>query len=380
MQAETTAMRLLPILAAIAAFAAPLACAPQLQAADPATTIARHLEDGPVIQVALLLDDSGSMEGLINQARSQLWELVGLLGHATRDGKRARVEVALYHYGDLPFLASPIVPLTGDLDLVSERLFTTNGGGGTEACGQVIHQALTQLAWRQDAQALRLIVIAGNEPFTQGDFPWRSAVASARAAGIAVHTIHCGPRADGVAGEWEAAARAGGGTFTCIDQDARTAIVAPQDEELGRLNSQLNDTYMAYGAAGAVAKERQVMQDSNAASAGSLGSRAAAKSGSAYRNGSWDVVDAVRDGELDVKNAKPADLPAELRDRTPAEREAVVAAKAAERARIQQQIAALGAARSAWVATQQPSASTLGDGLKAAVQAQAAAAGFSVAQ
>ena len=373
-------MRLLPLLAAIAALTAPLTPALQLSAADPATTIARHLEDGPVIQVALLLDDSGSMEGLINQARGQLWELVGLLGHATRDGKRARVEVALYHYGDLPFLVSPIVPLTSDLDLVSERLFTTNGGGGTEACGLVIHQALSQLAWRQDAQALRLIVIAGNEPFTQGDFPWRSAVASARAAGIAVHTIHCGPRADGVAGEWEAAARAGGGTFTCIDQDARTAIVAPQDDELGRLNLQLNGTYMAYGAAGAVAKERQTMQDSNAASAGSLGSRVAAKSSGAYRNEGWDVVDAVRDGKLDLQAAKPTDLPAELRDKTPEERTATVVAKSAERARIQQQIATLAAERSAWVAKQQPTANTLGDGLKAAVQAQAAAAGFSVAQ
>lgn len=372
-------MRLLPLIAALTALAVPVTSCPVLSAADPAETIVRHHEDGPVIQVALLLDDSGSMEGLINQARSQLWELVGLLGRTTRDGRRARVEVALYHYGDLPALVAPVVPLTSDLDLVSERLFSVNGGGGTEACGQVIHQALTQLTWRRDANALRLIVIAGNEEFTQGPVSWQSAVGAAREAGITVHTIHCGARSDGINGQWEAAARAGGGTFTCIDQDARTAIRAPQDDELMRLNQRLNATYLGYGADGANAVARQVAQDSNAASNGSLASRAAAKASGAYQNSAWDVVDAVKDQKLDLAHTPAADLPAELRDKSPAEREAVVNQKARERSDVQQRIATLNNERSAWVATQNPTASTLGDGLKAAVQAQAQAAGFTVA-
>lgn len=32
--------------------------------------------DGPVIQLALLLDTSNSMDGLIDQARSRLWQIV----------------------------------------------------------------------------------------------------------------------------------------------------------------------------------------------------------------------------------------------------------------------------------------------------------------
>ncbi len=375
---ETTTMRLLPLIAALTALTAPLTPVATTAAADAATTIVRHHEEGPLIQVALLLDDSGSMEGLINQARAQLWELVGLLGRTTRDGRKARVEVALYHYGDLPALAAPVVPLTGDLDLVSERLFTLNSGGGTEACGQVIHQALNQLSWRRSANTLRLIVIAGNEPFTQGPIAWRSAVSAAREAGVIVHAIHCGARRDGVSGEWEAAAIAGGGTFTCIDQDARATLTTPQDDALGKLNLQLNATYLAYGAHGEVAYARQAMQDSNAAGNGSLASRAAAKSSEAYRNSAWDVVDAVKDGKLSLATAPAADLPAELRDKSVAEREALVAAKAKERSAIQRQIATLNQERTAWLATQNPTASTLGDGLKKAVQDQAQAAGFTV--
>lgn len=379
MKAETTTMRLIPALVAFVALAAPLIPTSCLLADDPATTIALHHADGPVIQVALLLDDSGSMEGLINQARSQLWELIGLLGRTTRDGKRTRIEVALYHYGDLPALAAPLVALTSDLDLVSERLFSVNGGGGTEACGLVIHQALTQLTWRHDANALRLIVIAGNEEFTQGTYAWQSAVGAAREAGIVVHTIHCGPREVGISGQWAAAAHAGGGTFTCIDQDARAAIPAPQDDELSALNTKLNATYVAYGAQGATLQRRQVEQDSNAASNGSLGSRASAKASSAYTNSAWDVVDAVREKRLDVAAAPAAELPAELRDKSPAERTAIIAAKQHERDALQAHIAKLSAERGAWIASQQPTATTLGDGLKAAVQAQAQAAGFTVA-
>ena len=379
MMAETTTMRLIPALVALVALAAPLMPTSRLLAADAATTIALHHADGPVIQVALLLDDSGSMEGLINQARSQLWELIGLLGRTTRDGKRTHIEVALYHYGDLPALVAPLVPLTSDLDLVSERLFSVNGGGGTEACGQVIHQALNQLSWRRDANALRLIVIAGNEAFTQGSMPWQSAVGAAREAGIVVHTIHCGPRDVGISGQWAAAARAGGGTFTCIDQDARAAIAAPQDDALSALNTKLNATYVAYGAQGATLQRRQAEQDSNAASNGSLSSRASAKASSAYTNSSWDVVDAVREKRLDVAAAPAADLPAELRDKTPAERTAIIAAKQQERDALQAQIAKLSTERGVWVASQQTTATTLGDGLKAAVQAQAQAAGFIVA-
>jgi Mg-chelatase subunit ChlD len=372
-------MRPLATLLALVAITGTGAICNPMPAADAAATIARHHVDGPVIQVALLLDDSGSMEGLIGQARAQLWELINLLTRTTRDGQRPRIEVALYHYGDLPALESPLVPFTNNLDLVSERLFAVNGGGGTEACGLVIRKALDQLAWRRGPEALRLLVIAGNEEFNQGPVAWRSAVAAAREAGVVVHAIHCGTRDAGISGEWEAAARAGGGTFTCIDQDARATLPAPQDDELGKLNQQLNHTYWAYGAEGAQLQARQVAQDSNAAVAGSLASRATAKASSAYENSAWDVVDAVREKKLDLAQAPAAALPPELRDKSPAERAALVAAKERERSELQSRIATLAMERTVWLAAQQPQANTLGDGLRSAVAAQAAAAGFTIA-
>src|SRR5687768_8407180 len=56
--------------------------------------------DAPLVQVALLLDTSNSMDGLIDQARSQLWRVVNQLAHARRAGYGARLQVALYEYGN----------------------------------------------------------------------------------------------------------------------------------------------------------------------------------------------------------------------------------------------------------------------------------------
>src|SRR6218665_659343 len=52
------------------------------------------------VQIAILLDTSSSMDGLIDQAKSQLWKVVNAFTAAKRDGQTPFVEVALYEYGN----------------------------------------------------------------------------------------------------------------------------------------------------------------------------------------------------------------------------------------------------------------------------------------
>lgn len=52
------------------------------------------------VQIALLLDTSNSMDGLIGQAKTQLWKVVNSFIDARRDGEAPFVEVALYEYGN----------------------------------------------------------------------------------------------------------------------------------------------------------------------------------------------------------------------------------------------------------------------------------------
>src|SRR6187399_1820752 len=82
----------------------------------------------PLIQVALLLDTSGSMDGLIDQARTQLWTIVNEFAKTKKDGVTPQLQVALYEYGNDGLAATDgyirkILPLTDDLDAISEKLF-----------------------------------------------------------------------------------------------------------------------------------------------------------------------------------------------------------------------------------------------------------------
>jgi len=93
----------------------------------------------PVIQVAILLDTSGSMDGLIDQTRKQLWRVVNELAIAKKDGHSPNLQVALYEYGNDGLPAEKgyirrVLPLTTDLDRVSEELFALRTNGGSEYC------------------------------------------------------------------------------------------------------------------------------------------------------------------------------------------------------------------------------------------------------
>ena len=49
----------------------------------------------PLVQMAILLDTSGSMQGLIEQAKTQLWKIVNEMALAKRGGESPRLEVGL---------------------------------------------------------------------------------------------------------------------------------------------------------------------------------------------------------------------------------------------------------------------------------------------
>jgi len=312
----------------------------------------------PVIEIAVLLDTSGSMQGLIDQARARLWAIVNSLATTKKDGVAPDLRVALYEYGksSLPKDTNwirQIAPLTDDLDLISKELFALATNGGEEYCGAVIKRAAEELKW-SSGDNFRAIFIAGNEPFTQGPVDYREACKLAISKGIIVNTIHCGAQQQADAGKWTEGARLADGQSMNIDQNqASLGIVAPQDAKLAELNGRINSTYVPFGAEG---KERAKLQEeldkkAEAAqpSAGSA-QRAQAKAGGFYRASTWDLVDAIKDGKVDLATLKDEDLPEEMRKMTPEERKDYIAKKSEERAKMQEEIKKLSEEREKYVA------------------------------
>ncbi|MBE7490923.1 MAG: VWA domain-containing protein [Planctomycetes bacterium] len=323
----------------------------------------------PKVQIAILLDTSGSMDGLIDQARTQLWKVVNTFAKATQDGVAPILEVALYEYGNDSIPASEghvrqVVPLTTDLDKVSEHLFKLTTNGGEEYCGVVIQKATAGLLWSDHRDDYRAIFIAGNEPFTQGGVNYVDACKAAIARGIIVNTIHCGSENDGEAGKWKHGAQLADGTFMCINSNAPVVhIASPYDAEIVKLSQDINKTYIPYGKDGAEAAKRQEAQDSNADSAGQGAnvSRANAKASQNYRNDSWDMVDAIDLEKVKLEDIKKEDLPEELRKLTLEELKKHIETKRNERNEIKKKLEELNKKRDAHVAEERKKMADKGD-------------------
>jgi hypothetical protein len=312
------------------------------------------------IMLALLLDTSNSMDGLIDQAKSQLWKIVNELAAAKcGDGSRPSIKIALYEYGNDGLPSSEgyirqVSGLTDDLDLISEKLFSLKTNGGNEFCGQVIQTSLNQLAWSTSHADLKMIFIAGNEPFTQGNVSYRMACSVAKEKGVVVNTIFCGDFDEGLTTNWKDGADLTGGSYMSIEQNRKTVYIStPYDSKIDECNERLNKTYIYYGASGESKKAMQAEQDVNAESYGQANKveRAVSKSSHAYKNSSWDLVDAAKDDESVISKTREEELPKEMKSMSVPQRKAYVDQKAKERAAIQKEIQDLNSKRQEYINT-----------------------------
>ncbi len=316
-------------------------------------TVSKHY-----IKVALLLDTSNSMDGLIDQAKAQLWEIVNELSYAKCRNERPNLQIALYEYGNDNLnsregYVRKILGFTEDLDDISKELFSLTTNGGSEYCGTVIQSSIKQLDWGNDADDLKMIFIAGNEPFTQGKIDYKDAVVDAKEKDIVVNTIFCGDYKHGISSKWQHGAHLAYGDYMAINHNQHTVhIASPYDDLILRLNIQLNGTYIPYGSRGRMKIAVQEEQDANAAGYNKANavSRTVTKGSHLYKNSSWDLVDAEQEAGFNYDKLKKEDLPDNLKGKSKSEIKAYVAKQRRERESIQKEIVDLNDKRRKYIA------------------------------
>ncbi|SEL18866.1 von Willebrand factor type A domain-containing protein [Aquimarina amphilecti] len=309
------------------------------------------------IQVALLLDTSNSMDGLIDQAKAQLWEIVNELSYAKCGHYNIKLQIALYEYGNdrLPSQEGyirQVLPFSNDLDEISKELFALTTNGGNEYCGKVINTSINQLDWKKSNDHLKLIFIAGNEPFTQGPIDYKDAATDAKEKDITVNTIFCGNYKQGMQTKWKDGANLTNGEYSAIDHNRETIHIAtPYDDIILQLNRRLNNTYIYYGNEGSKKIGLQAEQDRNARSysAANAVSRTISKSSGFYKNKSWDLVDAAEDKDFELEEVEKEELPQELKNKSKTELKQYVAKKSNERKEIQKKIQELNKKRMVYI-------------------------------
>lgn len=349
--------------AAVAALALGAAGAPGA-AGGPEPAAAPKPAERRSIDIVICLDVSGSMDGLIDSAKLQLWNVVNEVARLT---PTPLLRVGLYSYGASGYERAKgwvrkDADLTEDLDEVYRALNALKTGGGEELVARVTAAALDEQRWSAEAGALKLVFVCGNEPVNQDKLiPLGDVATKAKKAGVLVNTIYCQYGHDGEIPAWAAFSESCGGRHVNIDQHKAVRQVAVKtefDERIVKLGEELNGTYVAYGQGGKEKANNQKAQDQNAANApGAAGpggprapavaaiARAESKAGALYRNATWDLVDKMKEKGFDLSTIRDEDLGDELKKIKPEERLAYLKKKAAERAELQKAISELSAAR-----------------------------------
>jgi len=319
-----------------------------------------HNPEKQFIKVALLLDTSNSMDGLIDQAKAQLWDVVNELSYAKCNSEKPNLQIALYEYGNDRLnghegYIRQVLGFSGDLDEISKELFSLTTNGGEEYCGQVIQTALNQLNWGKNPDDLKLIFIAGNEPFTQGKVNYKDASTNAKEKDVTINTIFCGDFNQGISSFWKDGTKLTNGDYLAINQNNKTVhIASPYDDEILILNQKLNKTYVIYGSQGRKKMALQAEQDDNASgySKANAVSRTVSKSSHLYRNESWDLVDAEALNEVVISDLKDDALPDELKGKSTEDIKKYISNKKKERNAIQEKIQELNTKRKVYISEQ----------------------------
>ena len=223
-------------------------------AASPRVTPARNQAAAvavrPRVEVAFVLDTTGSMTGLIEGAKRRIWSIARSIGEGR---PRPDLRIALVAYRDVgDAYVTQVHPFTSDMDEVYQALssFRAEGGGDTpEHVSAALRDAVEALPW-SGPRALKVIFLVGDAPphvDYQDGFDYRRHVADAKRRGIIVDAIQCGGDVQ-TASVWREIASAGQGHYAQIDsQGGMNAQVTPYDTELARLGAELSGTVVISG-------------------------------------------------------------------------------------------------------------------------------------
>lgn len=303
------------------------------------------------VDLAICLDTSNSMDGLIDSAKIKLWRVVNDL---SKIDPAPSLRVALYSYGNnnndmTKGWVRKEIDLTHDIDEVYRKLFDLHTKGGTELVARVCRDALVDLRWSAERGALRMIFVCGNEPADQDkEVSLSSVVNLTKKKDVFVNTIYCQyGRPDEESG-WRVFAELTGGKHAVINQNKkRPLIITPYDRDIKDLSDRINRTYIPLGAAGRTGADNQALQDRNAFSiAPSAGlERGSFKASKLYKN-DWDLCDKfLSNPKLSISSIHSEDLPEEMRKMSDEEKLAYIRKKIEERNDIQKKVGELTAKR-----------------------------------
>jgi len=317
----------------------------------------------PVVEVAFVLDTTGSMGGLIEGAKRKIWSIATAIVDANPD---AEIRMGLVAYRDIgDDYVTKTFPLTKDIqDLYANLLELKARGGGDwpESVNEALYVGVTKLDWTQGPEICRIMFLVGDAPphmdYAQ-DVKYPEVMRMARERGIVVDAVQAGGARD-TERVWREIAQLGQGRYIPIPQDGGNLVVieTPYDTEIIELQNHINGTVIPYGPRqqrGDVEKKtRQVAAAPASAGADMAGymSRNAAKTSGEAITGAGDLVADVKAGRQKLDAVKDAELPDNVRKLSRAERQNYLEKQIVVRNSLNERMATLVKQRDAYMLEQ----------------------------
>lgn len=330
------------------------------------------------VEVAFVLDTTGSMGGLIDGAKRKIW---GIADEIRKANPSAEIRIGLVAYRDRgDAYVTEKTDLSTDIHEVYGKLLQVRAQGGgdwPESVNEALAVAVNGLSWTRTPETRRIVFLVGDAPphmdYAQ-DVPFTDTLAIARRDGIVVDAVQAGDARD-TETVWRVIAQLGAGDYMKIPQSGGVVqIPTPYDGPILELQLKLNGTVVPYGSMKqqTMVKAKTEMAAKAAPSAASdmasYGVRASAPAARSVVTGEGDLVADVIAGRKTLAEVGRDELPSEYRDLDATKLAAAIEAKKAERSKLQSELATLVEKRDAALAAEKAKTSTGKDGFDRVVE------------
>ncbi|AGT10701.1 vWA domain-containing protein [Paracoccus aminophilus] len=321
----------------------------------------QQTQKGERIEVAFVLDTTGSMVDLIEGAKQKIWSITNTMLDVNPDADIRLALVAYRDRGDDYVLRTH--DMSGDVQDIYAKLrrFSADGGGDTpESVNEALDEAVRNLDWTKGEKVRRIIFLVGDAPphMDYDNAPrYAEVIAQARKKGITLNTVQAGD--DGETRQyWQEMARLGGGRYIAIPQDGGQIrqIPTPFDAEILKVQDKIDQTILPYGSQVEQAEVRAKVADRKTASAEVQADNSSFYSKKSVKKeavtGGNDMVSAVVNGDVALDKIPEADLAPELQKIPAPERKAYLDGVIAERAKLEAEMDGLVQKRDAFIASE----------------------------
>ncbi|WP_020593467.1 vWA domain-containing protein [Kiloniella laminariae] len=302
------------------------------------------------VEVAFVLDTTGSMADLIDGAKRKIWSIANTIVDIHPD---ADIRMALIGYRDIgdDYVVKPF-EMNKDIQGLYGNLvrFEADGGGDTpEAVNEALNTAVRKLDWSDDNTTRRIIFLVGDAPphMNYANAPqYPEIIELANKKDIIINAVQAGEDRE-TRDIWKEIAQRGHGRYIPIPQDGGqiTIIETPFDNDIIILQRRIDATVIPYGSDREQSEVRNKMSlKSSAPEAVQVeNSKFYAKRATEKEviTGGGDLVADVGNKAVSLDKIEDKELPEPLQGLSPEKKQAYIEEKLAARAELEQEMASL---------------------------------------